>query len=270
MGTEKGTGTSTVRDNDFAWQRSGDSSLPMVWGHGLNSSRADEEPFGLIDWSTLASNLDVLRYDARGHGESGFTAEPSGYSWDNMARDQLDLATALGIDSYIAAGASLGAATALHAAVLAPERIRKLVLVIPPTGWETRAAQADFYEAIAVAIETDGLQPIADSVPNLPTPDPFKGNTEWQERRIASILEADPVRMAGRFRGATTANLPSRELVSAIEAPTLIVAWTGDPGHPVSSAEELLNLLPNASLSVASTFDELATWTDQVAEFVSG
>lgn len=261
--------TTTVRGVDLAWQRSGDSNLPIVWGHGLNSSRAGEEPFGLIDWPTLSASSDVVRYDARGHGTSGFTTEPGGYSWDNMARDQLELATALGIDSYIAAGASLGAATALHAAVLAPQRISKLVLVIPPTGWETRAAQADFYEAIAQTIEADGLQPIADSVPNLPVPDPFKGLDEWLSARTTSILEDDPVRMAGRFRGATTANLPDRELVASIEAPTLILAWTGDPGHPISSAEELQGLLPNAELQVASTFDELRTWTALIQQFVT-
>lgn len=261
-------GKTTVREIELAWQRSGASDSPVVWAHGLNSSRAGEEPFGLVDWSKTPE-LDVVRYDARGHGESGFSTEPTTYSWDNMARDQLELTEALGIDTYVAAGASLGAATALHAAVLAPERISKLLLVIPPTGWETRAAQADFYSAIADVIDTEGLQPIADGAKNLDVPDPFKGSDDWLELRMAGILNDDPVRMAGRFRGATTANLPDRAAVADIEAPTLILAWSGDPGHPVSSAEEILGLLPNASLDIASTFDELTTWTAKAADFLT-
>ncbi len=261
-------GTTTVREIDLVWQRSADGDSSVVWAHGLNSSRAGEEPFALIDWSKVPG-LDVLRYDARGHGESGFSTEPSTYSWDNMARDQLELTAALGIDTYVAAGASLGAATALHAAVLDPERIAKMLLVIPPTGWETRAAQADFYSAIADVIDAEGLQPIADGAKNLEVPDPFKESEDWLELRMASILAADPVRMAGRFRGATTANLPDREAVAGIEAPTLILAWSGDPGHPVSSAEELLGLLPNATLEVASTFADLTTWTTKAAQFLT-
>ena len=37
----------------------------------------------------------------------------------------------------------MGAATALHAALELGDRVRTLVLVIPPTGWETRAGQVD-------------------------------------------------------------------------------------------------------------------------------
>ncbi len=103
---------------------------------------------------------------------------------------------------------------------------------------------ADFYEAIAQAIEAEGLQQIADSVPNLPVPDPFKGMDEWLDARMTAILEDDPVRIAGRFRGATTANLPDRELVASIEAPTLILVWTGDP------SENALELLEAAKISL--------------------
>ena len=80
---------SAIRGVDLAWRRSG-AGLPLVWGHGLSSSRADEDTFGLLDWE-LIPDLDLLRYDARGHGQSGFTTEPAAYSWEELAMDQLAL-----------------------------------------------------------------------------------------------------------------------------------------------------------------------------------
>jgi 3-oxoadipate enol-lactonase len=70
------------------------------------------------------------------------------------------------------------------------------------------------------------------------------------------------------FRGAATADLPDRAAIRGITVPTLILAWSGNPGHPTSTAEQLNELLPNSTLSVAGTWDELATWTDRMARFV--
>ena len=66
------------------------------------------------------------------------------------------------------------------------------------------------------------------------------------------------------FRGAAHADLPDPERVATITAPTLILAWSGDPGHPVSTAERLVDLIPNATMQVASTLTELFSWTDAV------
>lgn len=40
------------------------------------------------------------------------------------------------------AGSSLGSAAALHGAIAAPHRFRRLVLIIPPVAWETGPAPA--------------------------------------------------------------------------------------------------------------------------------
>ena len=51
--------------------------------------------------------------------------------------------------------------------------------------------------------------------------------------------------------------------------PALILAWTGDPTHPVSTAEELAELLPSATLQLATTSEDLATWTDHLVDFLA-
>ncbi|MGB5756031.1 MAG: hypothetical protein WBM50_03880, partial [Acidimicrobiales bacterium] len=57
--------------------------------------------------------------------------------------------------------------------------------------------------------------------------------------------------------------------VAEITAPTLILAWTGDPAHPVSSAEQLADLMPGAELSLASTMAELQTWSGRLVDFLA-
>ncbi|RLE17128.1 MAG: alpha/beta hydrolase, partial [Actinobacteria bacterium] len=66
----------TVRGCELAYELIGGpghdgTGTPFVWGHGLSSSRADEDRRPLIDLAEVAASRRVLRYDARGHGESG-------------------------------------------------------------------------------------------------------------------------------------------------------------------------------------------------------
>jgi pimeloyl-ACP methyl ester carboxylesterase len=240
-----------------------------VWGHGLTSSRRNEDDAGLIEWSDLHRAADVLRYDARGHGESGFTTDPDDYGWDQLARDQFVLCDHLGIERAVVGGASMGAATALHAAALSPERVQALVLMIPPTAWETRAGQTDLYRQMADVVESSGVEPLIAARADVDPPEPFRDDARaWKDRRAAIMRAADPVRLAGVYRGAAVADLPAPEAVAAIGCPTLILAWTGDPGHPVSSAERLGELIVDSTVSIASTSNELAGWTRRVVDFL--
>ena len=95
---------------------------PFLWGHGLTSSMASEDSTGVFGWrDALGDGWRVVRYDARGHGASSATSDEADYAWPNLALDSLALLDALGLDRVVLGGASMGAATALHAAVLAPE-----------------------------------------------------------------------------------------------------------------------------------------------------
>jgi pimeloyl-ACP methyl ester carboxylesterase len=253
---------------EIAYEELGAGLPPVVWGHGLTSSRAAEDRNQLVDFTALTVLTSVLRYDARGHGESQLSSDLAGYGWAEMARDQLALTDHLGYAQYIACGASLGAATALHAIATAPERIVGLVLVIPPTAWDTRSAQVDLYESMAALVERRGADALARAAAALPPPDPLLGREDWRDGRLRTLRAADPVRLATVFKGAATADLPSREQIAAIGVPALVLTWSGDTGHPVSTARELGDLIPHAQVSVASTYDEFASWTDRICEFV--
>jgi 3-oxoadipate enol-lactonase len=237
---------------------------PFVWAHGLTSSRAIEEAGGLFDWAPVVeTGRRVIRYDAAGHGESGGPPELEAYRWPELAVDLLTLLDELGIDTTAAGGASMGCATVLHAAVRTPERFDRLVLVIPPTAWETRAAQADLYEGSARYVEEAGKAAWLAVAAEAPRPaifadlPPLPFAADIPEDLLPSVL-----------RGAAASDLPAPEAVATITQPALVLAWAGDPGHPESTAERLAELLPDAELHVAAHIREVLGWPAEVASFL--
>ena len=254
-----------VRGCEISVERFGDG-VDLVWGHGLGQSRELEDRRPIIDWTCVAAS--VTRYDAIGHGRSDSVADLDRYRWDQLALDQLALADLLGVDRYVAAGASMGCATALHAAVAEPDRILGLVLVIPPTAWETRATQTDMYEAGARIIETQGVEPVIRAGALTPPPDPFADDHDFRELGAAGMRSWEPERLARVMRGAARAQLPQRREVSRIDCPTLILSWTGDAVHPTSTADELAGLIDGAEHHTARTRADLDSWTHRVSGFV--
>src|SRR6266850_1522214 len=117
----------TVRGVDLAITDIG-AGPALFWGHGLSSSMEQDERGRMLDWDRLSADHRIVRWDARGHGDSGGGPDADGYRWDNLAVDLIHLADALGIERFVAGGVSMGAATALHAASRAPDRVAGLVL----------------------------------------------------------------------------------------------------------------------------------------------
>ncbi len=256
----------TIRGAEIAYEIGG-CGPDVIWAHGLSQSRATEYALPLVDWSQVDARL--LRYDARGHGMSESTRDLDGYSWDQLARDQLALADYVGFGRYVCAGASMGCGTALWAAVHDPDRIAKLLLVIPPTGWETRAEQAELWETIGQLIETHGVEAMIEARADIAPPDPLVDDPGHRERQARALRSWAPERLALVMRGAGKADLPPRAAVASISAPALILAWTGDVVHPMATADELARLMPNATIQRASTRTELDSWTGLAAAFIT-
>jgi pimeloyl-ACP methyl ester carboxylesterase len=78
--------------------------------------------------------LRGIAWDARGFGDTAFDGKPFDY-WDN-ARDCLGLLAHLGLDRAVIGGMSQGGFCSLRAALLAPERVRGLVLIDTQAGAE--------------------------------------------------------------------------------------------------------------------------------------
>jgi pimeloyl-ACP methyl ester carboxylesterase len=77
----------------------------------------------------LAARHRVTAYDLRGHGYSD--APPTGYTSADHAGDLFAVMDQLGIERARLVGHSFGGVIALHAAVLAPDRVEAIVLSDP-------------------------------------------------------------------------------------------------------------------------------------------
>lgn len=240
----------------------------MLWCHGLTSSMAREDERDLFGFAALTGpgrELELVRYDARGHGRSQGSPDPADYRWDRLAEDAHALQRTIAADGqpWIVGGASMGAATTLHLAVAHPEAVMAMVLVIPPTAWETRAAQRDLYERGAAFVRAKGKSAYVAASRALPPlalfadePDQGRFEPDIADDLLATVLE-----------GAASADLPAPVEVARITVPTLILSWAGDPGHPVSTGERLAELLPNSTFQVAATLAEVRTWGATIAAF---
>lgn len=254
--------TFEVAGAELAVALSDEGGHPVVQLHGLTSSRARDRVLNL-DLGRGLSGTRLLRYDARGHGRSTGRKVPEDYAWHNLADDLLRL-----LDHWFpgervhGVGPSMGAATLLHAASLEPDRFTGLTLMVPPTAWETRPDQAAHYRAAAALIEADGVEAfIAATRGSTPPPATAGAPETWPD--VADAL------LPSLLRGAGLSDLPARESVERIEVPATILAWVDDPGHPLSTAESLVALLPHATLTVARTPADVEAWPEILSRDVN-
>jgi pimeloyl-ACP methyl ester carboxylesterase len=240
----------------------GEDGPAVVQLHGLTSSRRRETELG-VDLSAGLSGCRVLRYDARGHGRSTGSPDPAAYSWPCLAEDLRSLLDAvLPGETVHGIGASMGVGTLLHAVVADPARFRSLVLAIPPTAWETRTQQRAAYLQASELVRHEGIAPWVEAGRGAPPPPASPGlGTAWpqvEEDLLPAVLA-----------GAAETDLPAPEVVAALDLPVLLLAWTDDLAHPLSTARRLHELVAGSELVVAATQDDRVAWRGHVADWVA-
>lgn len=254
--------TTTVRGARISWSERGHGP-PVVYAHGLTSSRARDAD--LVDWSAVArGGHRLVAYDARGHGRSSGEADPAQYEWNELAKDLVDLIREIAPGEKVAGiGLSMGTATMIYAAIEAPELFDRLILSAPPTAWETRKGQSDIYATLARVVEDKGLGAFNELMASQPTLAVFADRD-----MTARVPDIEEHLLASVLRGAGRSDLPTQSLVATIDLPVLILAWAGDPGHPVSTAAKLHELLRGSQLEVAETPADFRAWGDVATDFL--
>eukprot|EP00933_Yihiella_yeosuensis_P035207 TRINITY_DN2869_c0_g1_i1.p1 TRINITY_DN2869_c0_g1~~TRINITY_DN2869_c0_g1_i1.p1 ORF type:complete len:331 (+),score=46.75 TRINITY_DN2869_c0_g1_i1:138-995(+) len=236
-------GGSKKRSNDGEPKGPPKSKNLLVFGHGLSgvmSRSRDRDCLPALQALNESKNApDLVVYDARGHGESSGWQNlgPEQFHWRSLAVDMIQVAaaadqrrsfsgdpttgattttattcSAASNSGYILGGCSMGAASAIWAALLSPRLVKGLVLLTVPTMWEVR-----------------------------------RGRRATLENKAKE--ESNPA-LAEVFLGAARANLPDKEELSQIKVPVLIVGSRDDPIHPQSSLEALKEIWGSQATTV--------------------
>jgi len=243
-----------------------DAARAVVVTHALATSRAWEDAAGILDWSAVGrAGSRLVRYDTRGHGASTGDGETGHYTWPFLAEDLLAVADAVSPGRPVdGLGESTGCGTLLWAVLTAPERFRRLALVIPPTRGPARAEQAELYTAAAEMVEVLGIDSWRRMI-DAAVPVPILEEGGWARTTGSGVRDE---LLPAVLRGAAASTFPDDEALGRIRQPTLILAWDTDPSHPLETAEHLAGVLPNSTLETAATPDVIRSWGAHVAEFL--
>lgn len=258
--------TFSFEGHDLGYEVYGEGDRLLVYIHGLLLDA--ELNRGIADALALKGNRVVL-LDLLGHGRSDKPTHASAYRIDLYARQVFALLDELGADQAVLGGVSLGANVSLQAAVLAPERVRGLVIEMPALEWAVPAAAVVFVPLVLGLHYATPLARLATGLVRLLPRTPFGP--------LNSMLNAaslPPEQMAAVLHGILVGpTAPTLEERRAIEVPTLVLAHRNDFIHPLNDANNLVRELPNAHLVRARSPLELRLWprrlTTEVADFLA-
>jgi pimeloyl-ACP methyl ester carboxylesterase len=186
-----------------------------------------------------------LTFDNRGSGSAPPT--PPGATIRDFARDLLDLLDALGIASARLVGRSMGGMIAQEAALLAPERVERLVLV-STTGRSDRHLAEVFRLWAAMARSGISLELRHQSAMLW-----CLGRRAMEKEEIVSAYlegkqRADrPEDYAGQ--ALACAEHDALDRLGRLEVPALVVAGDDDRLTPLAHAEARARAIPGASLA---------------------
>ena len=199
----------------------------------------------------VASGWEAIAYDSRGHGESEWAADAS-YSLDDLVADAARVAMSVGTP-VILCGASMGGITALALQAAHPEIGQAIILVditprIEPAGAKRIVSFmsgapdgfASLYDANLDIAEFSGRSPQVIDEAGLRRILRHGDDGRWR-------WHWDPV-----FLGARTADLEQdsktlRRAALGVRVPTLLIRGGASDIVSLEGAQELLDLIPQAS-----------------------
>ena len=191
---------------------------PLVLLHGFTQTGAA--------WDAVRERLagrEVHAPDLRGHGAR---AADRPIDTPTLVADVLDAAPR----RFDLAGYSMGGRLALHVALAAPGRVRRLTLIattagIQDPGEARRRREAD--EALAQLLEREGLEAFADRWEALPLWD--RQSAEQRARARAMRLAQDQAGLAASLRGFGAGTMPPVwDRLRTLSLPVTIVVGSED------------------------------------------
>lgn len=228
----------------------------MVFQHGLTgdaSQPADVFPPEL-GWRCLTP-------EARGHGASP-AGPPEELSIATFTNDLIARIEALQ-PPVVVGGISMGAAISLRLAVIRPDLVRALVLARP--AWLLESAPPNL-QANALAGELLRRYPPAEALRQFdahPLARRLAGISPDNLSSLQSCFTREPIATTAELLCRISTDGPgvTREQVSGIRVPTLVLGTERDFVHPMELARDLAAMIPGARLvGITAKSEDLARY----------
>ena len=212
---------------------------PLVLAHALGTNLGMWAP----QINALAERFRVIRYDARGHGASGLSAEP--VTIERLGRDVVALLDHLGVERAHLGGLSAGGITGLWAAVHEPARVDRLVLA----NTAARIGSVEVWDERIATVRAGGMRAMRDAAVGRFLTASYRAAHPDVARAVGDMVEATPVEgyvgLAGALRDADL-----RADAPRVGAPTLIIAGRHDESTPPERSHELHAAIAGSALVV--------------------
>jgi 2-succinyl-6-hydroxy-2,4-cyclohexadiene-1-carboxylate synthase len=240
---------------------------PLVVLHGFTGSVRAWDEIG----ASLAGAVQIVRVDLAGHGRSPAPTDVSEYTLDATTRDLSALLDRLGFDKVDLLGYSMGGRAALHFAVHAQSRLRRLILESASPGIEDdseRARRTASDDALAERILRLGLPAFVDEWERQPLLLPAAHASQAvRDRQHALRLQNAPLGLANSLRGMGAGQqVPLWSHLASLEVPVDLVVGQLDSRY-CAVARRMADSLPHAVLTVVPEAGH-TVHVDQPAAFV--
>jgi 3-oxoadipate enol-lactonase len=233
---------STVNGIALSYEVSGRASAPPVVLHHPIATN-------LSVWDELAAALEpryrVIRFDARGHGQS--EAPRGAYSFETLAQDVIGLMDQLGVAKARFLGLSMGGMVGQYLGLLHPGRFHSLCLVsttsaVPAQArplWEERIRNAG----------THGMASVVDgAIARWVAPATLEAKPALVARLKAMIENTPPDGYIGWCHAIRDLDITDR--LRDIKLPTRVIVGELDPATPPAMAEAIHRALAGSDLVV--------------------
>ena len=196
-------------------------------------------------WSAQAAawspRFRVIRYDTRGHGQSGVPAGE--YTLHDLGHDAIRILNAVGAESAHVCGISLGGLTAMWLGVHHPERVRALVIA----NTAARVGTAQRWVDRIAKVRSDGMVAVA----NMMMPAWF--SPAFREREPATVARFHQMVAATSPDGyigccAALRDADLRDEIERIRAFALVISGDQDSSTTVADAEAIASAIRGSTM----------------------
>lgn len=246
-----------VRTNGFDTHYTIDGEGPwLVLSHSLACNLAMWDP----QVEHFARKYKVLRYDTRGHGQSG--VPPAPYTLDQLADDAKALLDALGIRTCHWVGLSMGGMIGQTFALRYPGIFRTLTLADTTSRYGPELQPV--WAARIQTVNEQGMAPLVQPTLERWFTPPFRAASPQTMALVGGWIGATPaVGYAGCCAALPKIDVTAR--LKEIAAPTLVIVGEQDVGTPPEMAREIHENKPGSELVTIPSASHLSNMEQPAA-----